>query len=74
MGDERLSNLSLMHIHSHLQVDLDIIIDDLFSGRNLHKLIQVKNNELFMMNKSSESNLYHTCILLCLLELKFRRV
>jgi hypothetical protein len=25
IGDERLSNLSLMHIHRHVQVDLDMI-------------------------------------------------
>jgi hypothetical protein len=39
-----------------------------------HKLIQVKNNEYFMTNKSSESNLYQTCILLFLSALKFRRI
>ena len=34
MGDERLSNLSLMHIHRHVQVDLDMIINDFVSRRN----------------------------------------
>jgi N-glycosylase/DNA lyase len=29
MGNERLSNLSLMHIHRHAQVDLNMIIDNL---------------------------------------------
>ena len=28
IGDERLSNLLLMHIHIHVQVDLNMIIDD----------------------------------------------
>ena len=28
IGDERLSNLSLMHIHRHVQVDLNVITDD----------------------------------------------
>ena len=28
MGDERLSNLSHMHIHGHVQVDLNMIFDD----------------------------------------------
>jgi hypothetical protein len=28
IGDERLSNLSLMHVHRHVQVDLNMIIDD----------------------------------------------
>ena len=28
IGDEQLSNLSLMHIHRHVQVDLNIIIGD----------------------------------------------
>jgi hypothetical protein len=28
IGDGRLPNLSLMHIHRHVQVDLDMIIDD----------------------------------------------
>ena len=50
MGDERLSNLSLMHIHRHVQVDLDMIIDDFFLAEGIgvltfHQLIQVKNNE-----------------------------
>ena len=26
VGDERLSNLSLMHIHRHVQIDLDMIL------------------------------------------------
>jgi hypothetical protein len=34
MNDERLSNLSLMHIHRHVQVDLVMIIDDFVSRRN----------------------------------------
>ena len=33
MGDERLFNLSLMDIHRHVQVDLDINIDDFVSRR-----------------------------------------
>jgi hypothetical protein len=28
MGDKRLSNVSVVHIHRHVQVDLDMIIDD----------------------------------------------
>ena len=28
IGDERLSNLSLMHMHRHVHVDLNVIIDD----------------------------------------------
>ena len=28
IGDERLSNLLLMHIHIHVQVNLNMIIDD----------------------------------------------
>jgi hypothetical protein len=28
IGDERLSNLSLMHIHRHVHVDLHVIIND----------------------------------------------
>ena len=32
--DELQSNLSLMHINRHLQVDLDMIIDDFVSRRN----------------------------------------
>ena len=36
IGDERLSNLSLVHVHRHVQVDLNMII---------HKLIHVKNYE-----------------------------
>jgi hypothetical protein len=28
MGNERLPNLLLMHIHKHVQVDLDMIIDN----------------------------------------------
>jgi hypothetical protein len=35
MGDERLSNLSLMHIHRHVQVDLDMITDGFANRRNL---------------------------------------
>ena len=35
MGDERLSNLSLMHIHRHVQVDLDMITDGFAYRRNL---------------------------------------
>ena len=31
MGDERLSNLSLMHIHRHVQVDLYMFIDHIVS-------------------------------------------
>ena len=31
IGDEPMSNLSLMHIHKHVQVELDIIIDDFVS-------------------------------------------
>ena len=34
IGDERLSNLSLMHIHRHVQIDLDMIIDAFVSRRN----------------------------------------
>jgi len=34
MGYERLTNLSLMHIHRHVQVDLDMSIDDFVSRRN----------------------------------------
>jgi hypothetical protein len=33
-GDEQLSNLSLMHIHRHVQVDLDDSIDDFVSRMN----------------------------------------
>ena len=29
VGDERLSNLSLMHIHRHVQIDLDMILGDI---------------------------------------------
>ena len=29
IGDERLSNLSLMHIHKHVQVNLDMILEDI---------------------------------------------
>ena len=28
IGNERLSNLSLMHVHRHVQVDVNMIIDD----------------------------------------------
>ena len=35
IGDERLSNLSLMHIHRHVQVDLNVITDD--CSINLYK-------------------------------------
>jgi len=28
IGDERLSNLSLIHVHRHVHVDLNVIIDD----------------------------------------------
>jgi hypothetical protein len=29
IGNERLSNLSLMHIHRHVQVDLDMILENI---------------------------------------------
>jgi hypothetical protein len=34
MDDEQLHNLSLMHIHRHVQVDLAMTIDDFVSRRN----------------------------------------
>ncbi|XP_063416002.1 zinc finger MYM-type protein 1-like [Mytilus trossulus] len=37
MGDERLSNLSLLHIHRHLNVDIDASITD-FIGRKNRRL------------------------------------
>jgi hypothetical protein len=35
MGDEQLSNLSFVHIYRPVKVDMDMIIDDLVSRRNL---------------------------------------
>ena len=37
MGDERLSNLSLLHIHRHMNVDIDATIVD-FVGRKSRRL------------------------------------
>ena len=34
IGDERLSSLSLVHIYRHVQVDMDINIDDFVRRRN----------------------------------------
>ena len=63
--DEWLSNLSLMHIHTTIYTSMCKSTWIWFLG-TFHKLIQVK--------KSSESNLYQTCILFFLSALKFRRV
>jgi hypothetical protein len=34
MGDERLSNLSLLHVHWHLNVDVDTAINDFISSKS----------------------------------------
>ena len=34
MGDERLSNLSLLHVHRHLNVDVDTAINDFISRKS----------------------------------------
>jgi hypothetical protein len=54
MGDERLSNLSLMHTYTQTCARLLMtLLTEGIGALTFHKLIQVKKNEYFMMNESS---------------------